>query len=333
MARAKFTLKRTSDLSNVSNGAVVPMQTADLDEAYVWGNSGIGNGYIQVPSGYDYIRMSCGARSQSAGNASGVYSYFRKQPGGSAETSGFHGNCVQEFTRLGSTRTYSFMSCTAQSALMPCSVNDVFGSFYGFDSTIMNDLECSFGDTFFSGELISADEVHAALIGFSADWSPSPAPSAGTWFKLEFDEEVFDTIGAADVGANPGQLTVPTGATHVRLSGNIRGQNYTAADHDVALIATKNGDTPGSVVPTASDWMNTYDYFSPSVSPAPLYSMTGHRRYENSAAGLTGCNARSPLLPVSDGDYFELWARASNASIVATIQNHWSWFQMEAFSL
>ncbi len=109
------------------------------------------------------------------------------------------------------------------------------------------------------------------------------AVAASTTVMVPFDSELYDTDGIHDNVTNPSRLTVPTGTTWIRLTGNVRWN----ASMSCGLDFRKNG----------------------AWSPGIGYASIDKAR---------GIQTMSPILAVVAGDYFEL-AAANGTSASKTI--------------
>jgi hypothetical protein len=124
--------------------------------------------------------------------------------------------------------------------------------------------------------------------------------STGTATAINFTNEEYDTDSIHDNATNNTRLTVPSGASKVRVSGNVLFENSSNAQKTVRI--QYNGNNPDSI--------NAGTYVQ-------LYS-----------EGVTRLQAVTPISSVSAGDYFELvvaHAVGSSINVGATS----TWFCME----
>jgi hypothetical protein len=124
--------------------------------------------------------------------------------------------------------------------------------------------------------------------------------SSGVATALSWDNEVYDLDSFHDNAVNNTRLTVPTGASLVRISQGVHRSN--ASSSDLSITAYKNG------VAGTSGFYNTDTSGNSSI-----------------AHYIVGASAP---LAVSPGDYFEAYCTSSVASSI--IQNSdYTWFSME----
>lgn len=116
---------------------------------------------------------------------------------------------------------------------------------------------------------------------------------------VAFASAVYDTSSCWS-GGNPNRLTVPSGVTRVRMSGQINFSN------------TRTGSMTLNIVKFgASSHINTL-------------------KTEGTGAPLRGIQLSTPILDVTAGDYFELSASFSASGVADTILNDtYTWFAME----
>jgi len=125
--------------------------------------------------------------------------------------------------------------------------------------------------------------------------SGSTAATAGA----PFTSEAYDTDNIHDNVTNPSRLTVPSGVTKVRLSGQL--YSVTGAMTLLYAAIKKNGAVFAG-------------------NPFHMVSLT------TAELAYTTLPAPSPVVPVTAGDYFELYAgNGSTADATGT----YSWFAME----
>lgn len=123
--------------------------------------------------------------------------------------------------------------------------------------------------------------------------------NSGAFNALTFDTEVYDTASLHDNATNPSRITVPTGYSFAMFWGGVR---WTANNTGSRLLGLlKNGST---------------DYGSPVVQhPAA-----------NADARETDMSVASPILAVTAGDYFELFARQDSGGALAALNNGNTYF-------
>lgn len=141
-------------------------------------------------------------------------------------------------------------------------------------------------------EILSAS-LKYALVHKSANQSIS----ASTNTALAFGSEVADTNSFHDTVTNNSRLTVPSGVTLVRVSGQARGE----AAGQFFVFFTKNGATARGLPAKDTD-----------------------------TAGNDHVNIISAPIVVTTGDYFELNVFAANATTVSAIDD--VWFAIEEVS-
>ncbi len=122
-----------------------------------------------------------------------------------------------------------------------------------------------------------------------------------TLTTLTWDTDTYDTDDIHDTSTNTERLTVPSGVTFVRLSGNVRVTSNTN-DNWVFIGVAKNGGATGEF----SGSGGTFNEVGSSVS-------------------VTNCT--TAIVPVIGGDYFELDIQAQDSSLTRDASQ--SWFAME----
>jgi hypothetical protein len=141
-------------------------------------------------------------------------------------------------------------------------------------------------------------EVLAAGLQYALVYkSGTQALSANTNTVLTFDSEVADVGGWHDNVTNNSRLTVPSGVTLVRITGNFA--NTAGQTGDAIINCTKNGAVFAG----------------------------GFQRDCSVSTGIDLLNAVSAVLVVTSGDYFELLALTTQASTVTADEN--TWFSIE----
>lgn len=119
---------------------------------------------------------------------------------------------------------------------------------------------------------------------------------------LTWDNEgtgCYDTDSIHDTSTNPGRMTVPSSSSYVRLDGNVRIDNKTAADW-VQIIMHKNG----AVAPGLPNM-----FFEPGSAQVHW-------------------NFSSAPIPVSPGDFFEMKLQVESDTAI-DINAALSWFGMQ----
>lgn len=125
--------------------------------------------------------------------------------------------------------------------------------------------------------------------------------ATGSATALAFDTEDFDTDAIHDVVTNNSRLTVPSGVTKVVLRGG-------------ALFAADAGSTLRSLQIRKN---------GAAISGSPLLQINSHG--ENIALSVA-----SPVLVVSAGDYFELFARQDSGGALNVETSNFTYFEMTA---
>lgn len=140
-----------------------------------------------------------------------------------------------------------------------------------------------------------------ALVALTANAASANYTGAGQAVSFGSGTEIYDTDSIHDETTNPSRLTVPSGVTKVRLSGQIAITGGTSGNALLPFLS-KNG-TGGGFAGRPGQWTAT-----------------------STSSGTVQFN--SPALPVAAGDYFELiMADQSDTSIVLTAND--TWFAME----
>lgn len=141
-----------------------------------------------------------------------------------------------------------------------------------------------------------APEFSGALIYLTSDQSISNA----TFQSLTFHAESYDSNNFFS-GASPTRLTVPSGATKIRLNGEVGFQTNASGDRVVSV--RKNGSTANYPGHPGLSWAS---------SNIPDYK----RQFS------------SGPLAVSGGDYFELWLYQSSG-VALNARSDTCWFSIE----
>jgi hypothetical protein len=144
-----------------------------------------------------------------------------------------------------------------------------------------------------------------ALVKKGSDQTTANFTAAFT--ALTWDTETFDVGGWHDTGSNTSRLTVPSGVTHVKLTGAVGISAITGATSSIYLAVFKNGDTN-----VATRLINM-----PLVGPLVM------------SGGDYQLSLASGPLAVTPGDYFELVILiTSDTSVTVTAAQ--SFFAIEA---
>jgi len=158
----------------------------------------------------------------------------------------------------------------------------------GYSSGGTNNISAT-DSTWFAIEELDSD-LSYALVTRSTD----QAFTTPTQVPVEWNVETVDTDGWFDV-SQPSRLTVPAGVDFVRLTGNIQTSDTTGS---FTIGITKNGGT------------------APGLSSV-----------NSSTSGVELSHVFSGILPVEEGDYFELVVSGTSRSVNAS--NTRSWFAIE----
>jgi hypothetical protein len=124
---------------------------------------------------------------------------------------------------------------------------------------------------------------------------------------LTWDTETFDVGGWHDTGSNTSRLTVPSGVTHIKLTGAVGIADITGSTSAVYLVVYKNGDTN-----VATRYVNM-----PLVGPLVM------------SGGDYQISLASGPLAVTPGDWFELMILVTSDTSV-TVTAAQSFFAIEA---
>lgn len=144
-----------------------------------------------------------------------------------------------------------------------------------------------------------------ALVVKSADQTTANFTAAFT--ALTWNTETYDVGGWHDTGSNTSRLTVPSGVTHVKLTGAVGISEITGVTSSVYLAVFKNGDTAAA----------TRAINLPVVGPLVM------------SGGDYQLSLASGPLAVSSGDYFELYILVTSDTSV-TVTAGQSFFAIEA---
>lgn len=136
-----------------------------------------------------------------------------------------------------------------------------------------------------------------ALVKKAADQTGANYSGAGA--VVAWDSEIYDTDGIHDNVTNNTRLTIPSGASYVRLAGQITLANHTT-DQYAGIYIIKNG--------------SAFDGY-------------GHQMNEIGQAAAR-INASSAVIAVTPGDYFEMMLQVEVDASVDVTANR-SWFSME----
>lgn len=122
---------------------------------------------------------------------------------------------------------------------------------------------------------------------------PNSTATALTWESKEEDTDDFH-----DVSTNNSRITIGSGISRVRLSSNLNWASNNSGVRDIFI--TKNGG-----------------------------GFAGAGRDRVSANGITPMNARSSVVSVSQGDYFEVEAIQTSGGSLDVVANNVTWFALE----
>jgi len=151
-------------------------------------------------------------------------------------------------------------------------------------------------------------DIKSALVNLTADMAvTSSTDTVVTWGAAEHDTGSFFNLAT-----QPTRLTVPTGVTRVKLTGNI-GFNAITNSTSTALWVRKNG-LGGSL--------------NPGVYGLPVLRVNS----DTTTGAITDeLNVTSAVINVVAGDYFELWVRRGTGSTAGlTSANFRTWFAIES---
>jgi len=142
-------------------------------------------------------------------------------------------------------------------------------------------------------------KARGALVKKAADQTGANY-TAGAAIAWDSETGGYDTDSIHDNATNNSRLTVPSGVTCVRISAGVSLNNHTANKY-CAIYTKKNGSL----------------------------SFLGHTEaYQQVNVPYPSLNVSSPIMPVTAGDYFEVWLLAeTDTSIDITAAS--SWFAME----
>ena len=128
-----------------------------------------------------------------------------------------------------------------------------------------------------------------------------------TWTAINFDQEDYDTDALHDNATNNSRLTVPTGITRVRLTGKVGFQSGDVLIREATF--RKNG--------------------------LEAYAGRAAHRFGDgtqTTGNVTRINIQSPILTVTAGDYFELYAFQDSGgalNALGDVDGEATWFAME----
>jgi hypothetical protein len=152
-------------------------------------------------------------------------------------------------------------------------------------------------------ETAADDDVHGlkfkgCLITLAA---AQPIPNT-TATVVTWDAEYYDTENYHSLVTNPSRVTIPAGISKVRLIANIQFANNATGYRSVNIIKNGSVTEPGK----------------PNIS-------------QNAVNGtVTSVNISSPVLPVVEGDYFEVQVtQTSGGDLALQTGNFRTWFAME----
>lgn len=131
----------------------------------------------------------------------------------------------------------------------------------------------------FNPSTAGAASFRGCLATLSADQTAINATGAG--YTIPFDgADVYDTDSIHDPVTNNTRLTIPSGVTKVRITGNVQSSGHTSATNVISLVRLfKNGSL---------DYAGSPSHQGPGATGAPTGTLV------------------SPVLEVVAGDYFEL---------------------------
>lgn len=241
----------------------------DLDG---WFDSGVSTTELTVPSGVSLVRVS----------AQLITGDFTGQLVGAIQK---NGAAVHGLPQI-DTDTTGFDSVNMVSAPIAVSAGDDF-LVTGFHASAVDILNNN--ATWFAIEELPSDLKYALVCRSSNQTISSSTP-------VNWNDEVVDTDNWHDNSTNPSRLTVPSGVSHVRVTGNVITGSSVTGQWVVSIL--KNGAT-----------------------------VVGCARHETNTAGTDSVNLKSAILAVSPGDYFELNVSHTSTTTVGNAAQ--SWFAIE----
>lgn len=273
-------VKRTSNLSlTADTTTLMDWHSAVYDTQSFW--SAGDPGKFTVPAGVSLVRLT--GNCVSTNDLSGGNGHLVIRRNGVAEYGLPRYGCA----------TLGNDSMNITSALVQCSPGDYFEMF-----VLRSDTTAITADnrTWFAIEAVEPARKRA-LVYRSANLSIS----AGTLTIVNWDAEVYDTDSFHSTVTNTSRLTVPSGATRVRVIGNYYVPD-SASQQTIALIL-KNGST-----------------------------VVGCPEQDASNQGYGGgVNVVSAIMAVTAGDYFEMQIFSTNAMTIGASQQGFerTWFAIE----
>lgn len=273
-------VKRTSDLSLVADTTtLIDWHSAVYDTQGFWAAGDPGK--LTVPAGVSLVRVTGNCVSATDANGGEAHLVIRR-----------NGNAEYGLPRYGC-QTSGGDSLNVTSALVQCSPGDYFELL-----VLRSDTTSVTADnrTWFAIEAVEPARKRAMVYR-----SANQVISAGALTIVDWDAEVYDTDSFHSTVTNTSRLTVPSGATRVRVIGNYYVPALTA--QAIALIL-KNGST---------------------VVGCP----------EQDASGLAGSgagvNVVSAIMDVTAGDYFEMQIFSTVGMTIGAAQTGFerTWFAIE----
>jgi len=155
-----------------------------------------------------------------------------------------------------------------------------------------------------AGEYTAAPKL-ADFRGAFVDKSSNQSISSSTTTAISFDQEIYDTDDIHDNSTNNTRLTVPTGITRVRLTGNA---SYGAS-------ASNTGRTQVSVLKNSTFFAGAGSISLANTSSTFLFGRT--------------INVTTPVVIVSAGDFFELAVFQDSGGSFNVFPTEETWFAME----
>jgi hypothetical protein len=156
---------------------------------------------------------------------------------------------------------------------------------------------------------INAGSVGASIPSFKGALVALPSTSANqtlsntTWTPIGYDTEEYDTDNFHDNAVNNSRLTVPAGVSRVKLTANVYWQQDNVGRRIHAL--RKNG-------------AQIIGSFYASILPE-----------DGIGSNTSSVNLASPVLSVSEGDYFEINAYQDSGGNLDIDSGDINWFAIE----
>lgn len=289
-------VKKSADQTAANYTALTAMafnsETYDTDSFH---DNATNNTRLTVPLGVTKVRLS--GQVRIANGTIGDWAYLAVQKNGSLVWDGVPSSFIGDLT--GGTH-----ALTITSSVVDVVAGDYFELYFQVESD--NSIDITATRSWFSIEVVETYfEVRrvahrGALVAFASDGASTNYTTAAA-LPFGASTEAYDTDNIHDEVTNNTRLTVPSGVTKVRLTGQILHSTTGTSGSFNSLSVTKNGTAAYPGAP----W-----------------------QYVEITASTGRVNISSPILAVTGGDYFELLYQSETDTTIVLLASY-TWFSME----